>query len=81
MRTALAVMAAFLLCLPAVSHARDAGATLEGVAKALGAETLHHIAGNAHADGLLVHWSKERRLSGADVVPIADLHTAVGHGH
>jgi glyoxylase-like metal-dependent hydrolase (beta-lactamase superfamily II) len=84
---------------------------------------LHHIAGNAHADGLLmVYLPKEKLLSEADVftpppagtaapppssftvnfadnlkrlglsvdrllplhgriVPIADLHTAVGHGH
>ncbi len=84
---------------------------------------LHHIAGNAHADGLLmVYLPKEKILSEADVftpprrhrpadaadpftvnfadhlkrlnlavdrllplhgriVPIADLHTAAGHGH
>ncbi len=85
---------------------------------------LHHIAGNAHADGLsMVYLPKEKLLSEADVftpppagtappmppspftvnfadhlkrlnlavdrllplhgriVPIADLHTAAGHGH
>ena len=43
MRTALALMAAFLLCVPAVSHAQSGRATLEGAAKALGADTLKSL--------------------------------------
>jgi glyoxylase-like metal-dependent hydrolase (beta-lactamase superfamily II) len=43
MRAALAWMAAFLLCSPLVSHAQDGRAALEGVARALGADTLKSV--------------------------------------
>jgi glyoxylase-like metal-dependent hydrolase (beta-lactamase superfamily II) len=105
---------------PVVEGVRDRRVLTDGARSV----EIHHIAGNAHADGLLmVYLPKEKLLSEADVftpppattppamppspftlnltdnlkrlnlavdrllplhgrlVPIADLHTAVGHGH
>jgi len=105
---------------PVVEGVRDRRVLTDGIRTV----EIHHIAGNAHADGLLmVYLPKEKLLSEADVftptaagtpppmppspftvnlvdnlkrlnlavdrllplhgrlVPIADLHTAVGHGH
>jgi glyoxylase-like metal-dependent hydrolase (beta-lactamase superfamily II) len=105
---------------PVIEGVRDRRVLTDGARSV----EIHHIAGNAHADGLLmVYLPKEKLLSEADVftpppantppamppspftlnltdnlkrlnlavdrllplhgrlVPIADLHTAVGHGH
>jgi hypothetical protein len=85
--------AALLLCTPIGAQAQNARATLEGAAKALSTVEVKSLevsgsgiqfqAGQSYTDNLKqLNLAVDRLLPlHGRMVPIADLHTAVGHGH